>query len=107
METVVAHVQPVFPAQTVEVRADSARARTLAKLVGRTSERSFCFSERKGIVCGENNLDQVVHHEQQMISNEGDRFVLTSSLPMVTFLIVKVPHDSLRFCILRKSFSAS
>lgn len=101
-----AHVQPVFPAQTVEIRADSARARTLAKLVGRTSERCFCFSERKGIVYGANNLDQVIHHDQQMISNEGDRFVLTFSLAVVTFLIVKVPHGSLRFRTLRKSFSA-
>lgn len=107
METLMAHVQPVFPDQTVEVRADTARARTLAKLVGCTSERCFCFNDRKGIVYGENNLNQVNHHDQQIISNEGDSFVLTSSLTVVTFLIVKVPHGSMRFLTLRKSFGAS
>lgn len=43
METLMAHVQPVFPDQTVEVRADTARAKTLAKLVGCTSERLLLF----------------------------------------------------------------
>lgn len=69
METLMAQVQPVFPDQTVELRAHTARARTLAKLVGCTSEKCFCFNERKGIVYGENNLDQVNHHERQMAND--------------------------------------
>jgi hypothetical protein len=32
-----------------------------------------------GIAYGENSLDQVNRHEQKMISNEGDWFVLASS----------------------------